>query len=78
MGYISHDFLNTFVASHEIHILLENTGTSGLYLFRVFRRPVTGKYQTIDVGLSVIKGRAIAQTVSRWLPTAVARVQIRV
>jgi hypothetical protein len=44
----------------------------------LFSSNITG-YRRICVLLEGVKyGRAIAQAVSRWLPTAAARVQIRV
>jgi hypothetical protein len=36
--------------------------------------PVTDQ---IDVAVKLLKGRAIAQAVSRWLPTAGARVRVQ-
>jgi hypothetical protein len=35
-------------------------------------------YNTLDITLTLSMGRAIAQVVSRWLPTAAVRVRVRV
>jgi hypothetical protein len=47
-------------------------------LFAAVTHPVEGLSLETLLTLKLEKGRAIAQAVSRWLPTAAARVQSRV
>jgi hypothetical protein len=44
---------------------------------RVQKGPISGT-ETLEVFVCGARGRAIAQAVSRWLPTAAARVRTRV
>jgi hypothetical protein len=45
------------------------------YTFRTLRG--SGKFKAMFTDFSEVKGRAVAEAVSRWLPTAAVRVRVR-
>jgi hypothetical protein len=51
---------------------------NGVAVARQMRNPLSSGHENhLRVGISFWNGRAIAQSVRRWLPTAAARVSIR-
>jgi hypothetical protein len=67
------------VSSGKYHSSTATKGTTALSYIRI-HLPVSQSLSTMRVYSNLsnrLKGRAVAQAVSRWLPTAAARVRVR-